>query len=89
MGKKRKYEDFKNVEVQQNYQVPEEFPEGTYGEPVNQDPLEARPENKSRRHHTPFNYENKQLHADIPREYPGAHIPKDFPDEEGIADDKE
>ncbi|MGM8216789.1 cytosolic protein [Bacillaceae bacterium W0354] len=88
MGKDRKYDDFANAEIQQNYQVPEEFPEGTYGEPVNQEALEARPVNEERRHYSAFNYENKRLHEDRPREHPGAHIPQDFPSEEGITRDE-
>jgi len=82
MAKDRKYSDFANAEVQNEYQVPEEFPEGTYGEPVNQDKLQPRPDKENRRHYSAFNYENKALHEDRPRDYPGAHIPGDFPEED-------
>ncbi|MET3683673.1 hypothetical protein ABID56_001782 [Alkalibacillus flavidus] len=82
MAKKKKNDDFATVEVQQNMQVPEEFPEGTYGEPVHDEPLQAREYDPKRRHYSAFNYENKQLHHDIPRQYPSAHQPNNFPDDE-------
>ncbi|GEL77882.1 hypothetical protein [Tenuibacillus multivorans] len=83
--RKKQQDDFTPVEVRDNYQVPEEFPEGTYGNPINADePLHAMPEKESKRHHSAFAYENKELHADLPRQFPDAHDPQDYPDEEGI-----
>lgn len=66
MPKKKKYDDFANVEIDRNYQIPEEFPEGTYGEPVNaEQPLQSQVDNPNRRPYSAFNYENKTLHADV------------------------
>ncbi|WP_027964344.1 hypothetical protein [Halalkalibacillus halophilus] len=81
MGRKNR-DDFTPVEKQQNYLASEEFPEGTYGEPVNQKPLKARKYNPNQRYYTPFNYEFKELHADDPREAHNAHQPGDYPDED-------
>ncbi|WP_188206592.1 cytosolic protein [Alkalibacillus aidingensis] len=89
MAKRKKNDDFADVEVQQNYQIPQEFPEGTYGTPINQDePLQARDDDPKRRHQSAFNYENKQLHEDMPRQYPTSHEPEDFPHHEGLEDEE-
>ncbi|WP_054753657.1 hypothetical protein [Piscibacillus salipiscarius] len=86
---KDQQDDFTPVEVQDNYQVPEEFPEGNYGNPINKDePLKPYPEKESKRHHSAFAYENKELHADLPRQFPGAHVPQDYPNDEGITRDE-
>lgn len=82
MNKKEKYDDFANVEVQRKFIIPEDLPEGSYGAPRGAD---TRVENKStpwgeeQRPYSAFNYENKTLHEDIPRQYPGAHPPHDNP----------
>ncbi|WP_017187799.1 hypothetical protein [Alkalibacillus haloalkaliphilus] len=86
MGKRKKHDDFATVEVQQNYQVPEEFPDGNYGQPDDQ-PLQEREHDPKRRHYSNFNYENKQLHEDLPRKYPFAHKPENFPHDEGLDDE--
>ncbi|GAA0464729.1 cytosolic protein [Alkalibacillus silvisoli] len=87
MGKRKKHDDFATVEVQQNYQAAQEFPEGTYGNPINDEPLQAREHDPKRRHYSNFNYENKNLHEDLPRKYPFAHQPENYPHNEGLDDD--
>lgn len=83
MAKKRRYDDFINVETDRNYQIPEEFPEGTYGEPVNaENPVAEQTDNPQRRPYSAFNYENKSLHADEQRNMDNSHPPNDFPGED-------
>ncbi|WP_404429160.1 cytosolic protein [Sutcliffiella horikoshii] len=70
------YTDFSNVETQQNYLIPETLPEGPYGSPRGKDtPVESKstPWREGQRYYSAFNYENKNLHQDIPRQHPGAH----------------
>jgi hypothetical protein len=71
--KKKKYTNFANVEVMQNYEIPEEFPEGPFGSPINRELGTSSEPNKDKRDYSAFNYEDKTLHQDIPRQYPGAH----------------
>ncbi|WP_100332168.1 cytosolic protein [Bacillus xiapuensis] len=78
------YSDFSNVEASRNYLVPEQMPEGPYGSPRNKDePVENKstPWRKGQRYYSAFNYENKSLHQDLPRQIDGAHPPHDNPDE--------
>lgn len=70
------YTDFSNVETQRDYLIPETLPEGPYGSPRGKDtPVENKstPWRESQRYYSAFNYENKNLHQDIPRQHPGAH----------------
>jgi hypothetical protein len=71
--KKDKYTNFSNVEVTQNYLFPEEFPEGPFGSPINRELGKSTEWQEDQRSYSAFNYENKTLHQDIPRQYPGAH----------------
>lgn len=80
-----RYFDFSNVEKQKDYLMAEEFPEGAYGAPRGADePVENKstPWEEGQRFYSAFNYENKTLHQDIPRQWPGAHPPHDDPDKE-------
>lgn len=76
------YTDFAVVETRRNFLTAEEFPEGPYGSPINQN---IAVENKStpwlegQRPYSAFNYEYKSMHQDLPREYPGAHPTHDDP----------
>ncbi|MRG85173.1 cytosolic protein [Salinibacillus xinjiangensis] len=80
---KANYDDFATVEVQQKYAFPEEMPDGPYGSPIASDEIVQNKEAvEGQRHYTPFNYENKGLHEDLPRQYPGAHPPHDEPDKD-------
>ncbi|PPA70089.1 cytosolic protein [Jeotgalibacillus proteolyticus] len=78
MGKKEEYSDFSNVEVGREYLVPETLPEGPYGSPRGKYSLvknKSGPWREGQRYYSAFNYENKSLHEDIPRQVPGSHIP--------------
>ncbi|MCP8617750.1 cytosolic protein [Salirhabdus salicampi] len=79
----QKYDDFASVEVQRKYLAQEEMPEGAYGSAVNKHaPLQGRDYDEGQRHYTPYNYEYKSLHEDIPRQFPNAHKTNDHPDED-------
>jgi len=85
MGLDREYTDFSNVETQRLYLTAEEYPEGPYGSPINQnEPVENKssPWIEGQRKYSAFNYENKTLHEDMPRQMEGAHITHDDSDAE-------
>ncbi|NHM32791.1 cytosolic protein [Neobacillus terrae] len=84
MSKKdaEKYSDFSNVEKQRDYLTAETLPEGPYGSPIREnEPVENKstPWEEGQRYYTPFNYENKSLHQNNPRQMPGAHPTHDDP----------
>ncbi|MFE7063275.1 cytosolic protein [Sutcliffiella sp. NPDC057660] len=89
---KEQYSDFTNVENSHNYLIPETLPEGPYGSPRGKNtPVENKstPWEEGQRYYSAFNYENKSLHDDLPRKYPGAHPTHDHPDQkEEPADNK-
>jgi len=81
--KKKDYSDFSNVKDMHNKLIPEEFPEGAFGLPINADtPVEGKstPWEKGQRRDSAFVYPDREQHEDVPRRIPGAHI---------IHDDKE
>ncbi|TBL70117.1 hypothetical protein EYB31_34065 [Paenibacillus thalictri] len=68
------YTDLSTVESQRNDLAPEEFPEGPYGSDLVSDMLgKSSPWRPEQRPQSAFTYENRELHADMPREYPGDH----------------
>ncbi|WP_211278996.1 cytosolic protein [Sutcliffiella halmapala] len=72
---KEQYSDFTNVENMQNHLFPETLPEGPYGSPRGKDtPVENKstPWKEGQHYYSAFNYENKALHNDLPRQFPGA-----------------
>jgi hypothetical protein len=82
---KREYTDFSNVEKQRDYLTSEGLPEGPYGSPIRKnEPVENKstPWHEGQRYYTPFNYEYKSLHQNIPRQYPGAHPVHDDPEKD-------
>ncbi|MFC0523865.1 cytosolic protein [Pontibacillus salicampi] len=85
MAKDKRYSDFANVEAMRNYVTPEQLPEGPYGAPRNKDkPVENKstPWREGQRYYSAFNYENKSLHEDLPRQDPASHPTHDHPDED-------
>ena len=77
------YTDFSNVDKQKNYLTSEELPEGPYGSPIRKDkPVQNKSTawEKGQRFYTPFNYEFKSLHQNLPRQMEGAHPPHDDPE---------
>ncbi|GHH97643.1 cytosolic protein [Neobacillus kokaensis] len=78
----REYFDLSNVEKQRNYLTAEEFPDGPLGSPIRQNEpvqLKSTPWKEGQRRYSAFNYENKSLHQDLPRQMEGAHPPHDDP----------
>jgi hypothetical protein len=76
MQDKKSYFDLSNVEKQQNFLTAEEYPEGPYGSPIGKDePVQNKstPWKEGQRPYSAYNYENKSLHQDMPREMEGAH----------------
>jgi len=82
--KEDKYEDFSNVRAQKNELIPEEFPEGSFGSEINKDePVEGKstPWEEGQRRQSAFVYADKDFHAGLPRQAPGAHPLHDEADE--------
>lgn len=81
MDDTKNYSDFKNVEIQRTTRVPEQTPEGPYGSPIGKyKPVSPQPERK-RRDYSAFNYENKELHENLPRQGAIAHPTHDEKEE--------
>ncbi|MCZ8519362.1 MULTISPECIES: hypothetical protein [Paenibacillus] len=70
----QKYTDLATVESQRNDLTAEEFPEGPYGSDLLSETLgKSTPWRDDQRSQNRFTYENRELHAGMSREYPGAH----------------
>ncbi len=68
------YTDVSTVESQRNDLAAEEFPEGPYCSALPTETLgKSTPWREDQRPPNRFIYENRQLHAHLPRQYPGAH----------------
>ncbi|MGJ7919880.1 hypothetical protein [Neobacillus sp. LXY-4] len=83
MSRKTKYSNLKNVEKQYEFLTAEEFPEGPYGSPIGVDsPVENKstPWQEGQQFYSNFTFENRNLHQDLPRQYPGAHPTHDDKD---------
>jgi hypothetical protein len=83
--KDREYTDFSNVESQRNFMNTEEFPEGPFGSSFNKNkPVENKhtPWNEGQQYTSSFTYENRNLHEDLPRQFPGSHPPHDEKNED-------
>lgn len=72
---RRKDTDVSTVESQRNDLTAEEFPEGPYGTDLYVETLgKSSPWREDQRPPNRFAYENRQLHADLPREFPPGHL---------------
>jgi len=68
------YTDVSTVESQRNDLTFEEFPEGPYGSSLITESIgKSGPWREDQRPPNRFNYENRELHEGLPRQYPGAH----------------
>ncbi|MBD2872020.1 hypothetical protein [Paenibacillus arenilitoris] len=64
--------DVSTVESQRSELIPEEFPEGPYGSGMPVETLgKSKPWRFGQRSLTNLDYENRSLHAGLPRDYPG------------------
>lgn len=73
---KKNYSDFTNVKKMKNELIPEEFPEGSWGMPINQNqPVEGKstPWLEEQRRQSAFIYPDKERHDNLPRQAPGSH----------------
>ncbi|CDQ20143.1 hypothetical protein [Halobacillus karajensis] len=74
--KNQKYTDFANVETQRNFLTSEEFPEGSYGNSIGKEKAVSNkdtPWQEGQQYYSNFAYENRNLHAGLPRQEDGAH----------------
>ena len=85
MPRDEEYTDLSTVETQKTFLTAEEFPDGPFGSPIRK---EEPVENKStswkhgQQYYSNFTYENRNLHQDLPRQYPGAHPTHDEKDKD-------
>ncbi len=69
---KHSYTDVSTVESQRNDLTAEEFPEGPYGSSLVTERLgKSKPWRLEQRSPNRFGYENRELHEDLDRDYPG------------------
>ncbi|EQB37300.1 hypothetical protein GCM10007111_25770 [Virgibacillus kapii] len=85
MRKKKDYDNFSNVENAHDKLIPEEFPEGSFGSPINKDEAvegKSTPWEEGQRRDSAFVYPDREQHEKVPRRIPGSHIIHDEKDEE-------
>ncbi|SFS50166.1 hypothetical protein [Paenibacillus sp. BC26] len=76
------YTDVKTVESQRNDMNAQEFPDGPYGSRIVAESLSTnKPWRVDQRPPNRFDYENRELHAGIYRDYPGEDVYPDAMDE--------
>lgn len=79
---KKKYSDVSNAVTQQNFLTSEEFPEGSYGTPMNKDePVRNKetPWKEGQQYYSNSAYEYRTFHENLPRQFPQAHKTHDNP----------
>ncbi|MED2009059.1 MULTISPECIES: hypothetical protein [Brevibacillus] len=76
------YSELSTVESQRNEILQEEFPEGPYGAATNEARLGKATGWEAGQHSTStrFTYETRQMHEDLPRQFPDAHPVHDNPE---------
>lgn len=82
--KKKEYSDFSNARSLQDNLIPEEFPEGPFGSSIGDEKLaysKTTPWKEDQHRQSAFVYSDKELHEDLPRKAPGAHLTHDEPDD--------
>ncbi len=70
------FSDFTNVKNIHDDLIPEEFPEGSFGSPINANlPVTGKssPWEIGQRRQSAYVYPDKAAHEDLPRQTPGAH----------------
>lgn len=74
--KNESYSELATVESQRNELTAEEFPEGPYGSTLLTEEIgKSTPWREDQRAANPYGYENKDLHDELPREYPPDYEP--------------
>ncbi|MBB6731130.1 hypothetical protein [Cohnella zeiphila] len=75
--------DVSTVESRRNDLTAEEFPDGPYGSSIEPAKLgKSTPWRPEQRPPNTYTYENRELHAGLPRDYPGDHDLHDETDDE-------
>lgn len=72
----KKYSDFSTVDHVKNEMIPEEFPEGPVGSPINAEkPVSGKSTawKEGQKRTSAFVYPDEDQHDDLPRRTPGAH----------------
>ncbi|GAK08541.1 hypothetical protein [Geomicrobium sp. JCM 19038] len=67
------FEDFQNVQSQEEDLIREDLPEGPYGSPIVEPPGKSEPWREGQHMTSAFTYENRKLHAGNERQFPGSH----------------
>ncbi len=75
--RKRDFSDVSTVESQRDNLLPEEFPEGPYGSPINRKLSKDTPYLDSQRSTSAFTYEGKEFHEGLERHDPTSHPTND------------
>ncbi|QJC54257.1 hypothetical protein HGI30_07315 [Paenibacillus albicereus] len=71
-SRREKYTDLSTVESSRNDLTFEEFPEGPYGATLHpEEPVKEEPWRPEQRQPNRFGYENRRLHGEQERDYPG------------------
>lgn len=74
LRRRRRHRELETVISQRSEIIPEEFPEGAYGAPFNEETLGKTTPWEAGMHAAPqFTYENRTFHAGLEREHPDAH----------------
>lgn len=71
--KEKKYSDFSNVQKMKNMIIPEEFPEGPFGSPINQEKLvegKSTPWEKGQYSASAYTFPGKGIQRQVPDSYP-------------------
>lgn len=71
-----RFSEISNVENLHDSLIPEEFPEGAFGSPINkQEKVESKSTEweQGQQRTSAFTYPDKERHDDLPRQTPGAH----------------
>ncbi|MFM1654422.1 hypothetical protein ACI7RC_20345 [Brevibacillus sp. B_LB10_24] len=82
MGKRKHFSELRTVESTRNEVAREEFPEGPYGASTNEIRLGKATGWEEGQYSSPtqFGYENRELHEDLSRQFPGSHPANDQPE---------
>lgn len=78
----KEFSDFSNVKHNEDNLIPEEFPEGAFGSPINAEQIvtgKSTPWKKGQRRQSAYIYPDKDIHDNLPRQTPGAHPLHDNP----------
>lgn len=81
---RKKFSNFPNVDKWKNELIPEEFPEGPLGSPINQDESVESKSTKwqdGQKRMSSYVYPDEEQHHDLPRQMEGAHPIHDEPGE--------